>query len=278
MRRIKCKIGFVLIVSVVCDTAAPNLLFAQETPAEKPALQSDDDAAREHYLRGERYYSEGDYELSIQEFRAAYELSDRPKLLFNLANAYERLSRFEQAIEALRKYSATLPEYEREAVSRRIRNLEKRADEKAKRDEALKALTKKSQQNLASNSTNSSVIPSGETPVAKPNEGGNTLAWVFLGSGVGVLGLGGAMAYWAQEAQDSAEARCVNGVCVEGAQGYVDDNKQYSLFADVAFGVGAAAVVTGTILLLTSKDDEKMSGLSANPTNTGFSVSYSGLF
>jgi len=273
-----------VITIVAFNTTIPRAVWAQNQPADPSVEASSDDKAREHYLRGERYYAEGDYELSIQEFLAAYELSNRPKLLFNLANAYERLSRFELAIEALKTYSTTIPEYERNALSKRIQSLETRADEKANRDEALVALSKQkaAEADVVRTQQQSTILKNGATTTTGQSEANssNTLGWAVLGTGVGVIGVGGVMALLASNARDKAEPNCLNNFCVEGAQEFIDDDKRYSLFADIAFGVGAVAAVTGLVFLIGGDDnkEEKTSGLRAIPTTNGFSVSYSGWY
>ncbi len=283
MITIQTKICSAVIAIVAFNTTIPSAVWAQNQPADPSVEASTDEKAREHYLRGERYYAEGDYELSIQEFRAAYDLSNRPKLLFNLANAYERLSRFELAIEALRTYSATLPEYERNALSKRIQNLETRADEKAKRDEALVALSKQkaTEAKVVGTQPQSTILQNGTTTTEQSEvKSSDTLGWAVLGTGVGVIGVGGIMALLARNARNKAEPNCLNDFCVEGAQEFIDDDKRYSLFADIAFGVGTVAAVTGLVFLISGdkNDNEKMSGLRATPTTNGFSVSYSGWY
>ena len=62
----------------------------------------------------------------IEAFRDAYALSKRPLLLFNLANAYERVGRYAKALESLRGYDPHALPDERDGISRRILNAESR--------------------------------------------------------------------------------------------------------------------------------------------------------
>src|SRR5690606_4206894 len=62
------------------------------------------DQAREHFARGQTAYNQGDYEAAIREWNSAYELDARPRIQFNLAQAYERLGRLTEALTALDNY------------------------------------------------------------------------------------------------------------------------------------------------------------------------------
>jgi len=85
--------------------------------------------ARELYLRGDRLYTEGRYEAAVEAFQESYHLSGRPLLLFNLANAYERLARYEEALAALRDYAPHAPVEEEDQIRARLRSLTRRAEE-----------------------------------------------------------------------------------------------------------------------------------------------------
>lgn len=58
--------------------------------------------ARELFRRGEAAYSAGNYELAIREWNNAYAIDPRPRIQFNLSQAYERLGQLEKAMEALK--------------------------------------------------------------------------------------------------------------------------------------------------------------------------------
>jgi hypothetical protein len=57
--------------------------------------------ARTHFRRGETAYQQANYEIAIQEWRKAYRLEKKPRIQHNLALAYERLGRLEEAAKAL---------------------------------------------------------------------------------------------------------------------------------------------------------------------------------
>lgn len=60
--------------------------------------------ARELFRRGEAAYSAGNYDLAIREWNSAYAADPRPRIQFNLSQAYERLGELEKAMDALRKF------------------------------------------------------------------------------------------------------------------------------------------------------------------------------
>jgi len=63
--------------------------------------------ARAHFQRGQTAYQQGDYETAIREWDAAYEADPRPRIQFNLSQAYERLGRLQDAAAALDRYLET---------------------------------------------------------------------------------------------------------------------------------------------------------------------------
>lgn len=81
--------GFVLAIFVAASSfACPT--FAQD--------------AREHFQRGQVAYDTGDYDTAVREWTRAYTLDARPALQYNLAQAYERLGRLDEAARAYSLY------------------------------------------------------------------------------------------------------------------------------------------------------------------------------
>jgi len=75
--------------------------FAQD--AANPAAVTSVDA-REAFRRGEAAYSAGNYDQAIREWSSAYKIDPRPRIQFNLSQAYERLGDLENAMAALRNF------------------------------------------------------------------------------------------------------------------------------------------------------------------------------
>lgn len=90
-------------------------LSAAAQPAAQPVVNNAvspeaDRAAREHFTRGREAFSAGDFATAAREFSAAYELSGRPQLLYNIGTTYERLHNWEEANIALSRYLERVPD------------------------------------------------------------------------------------------------------------------------------------------------------------------------
>jgi tetratricopeptide (TPR) repeat protein len=89
--------------------------------------QNATDQARVEFKRGAEAYQEARYEDAIEAFTRAYELDAKPTLLYNIAQAHERLGDVPSALRAYRDFlRADSPEQDRKLVETRIRNLERR--------------------------------------------------------------------------------------------------------------------------------------------------------
>ncbi|MEZ4228392.1 MAG: PEGA domain-containing protein [Polyangiaceae bacterium] len=83
--------------------------------------------AKAHFERGAEAYKEARYEEAIDGFSKAYAEDPKPILLYNIAQAYERLGDTSNALRAYRDFLREGPSDEdRRVIETRIRNLEKR--------------------------------------------------------------------------------------------------------------------------------------------------------
>lgn len=91
------------------------------------ALAQDCDA-RCHFQRGQSCYETGDYECAVNEWQAAYNMDSRPALQYNLAQAYERLGRYDEAVRSYEVYiAAAAPDDQRAQNARgRVAQLQQR--------------------------------------------------------------------------------------------------------------------------------------------------------
>jgi hypothetical protein len=85
--------------------------------------------ARHLFAQGEAAYRAGQYEAAATAWNRAYELSGRGVILYNVAQAYDRLGRFAEERQALEQFLAqtTGPEAQRAEAARRVEELEARA-------------------------------------------------------------------------------------------------------------------------------------------------------
>ena len=78
---------FAFLILIPCA----GLAQAPATPA--PAVD-----AREAFRRGEAAYSAGNYDMAIREWTNAFAADPRPRIQFNLSQAYERIGDLEKAM------------------------------------------------------------------------------------------------------------------------------------------------------------------------------------
>ena len=116
----------VLLCGALC--AVPTFALAQTGD------MSDEELTRaiELFDNGATLYEEGQYEEAILAWEESYRISGEPLLVFNIANAYERVGGLENlriALGNFNQYRAYAPSDERDTLERRIRNLEARIED-----------------------------------------------------------------------------------------------------------------------------------------------------
>jgi len=232
-------------VAVGLLLAAPQAV-AQKAAAEEERRLTPDERARELYLRGDRLYAEGSYDEAVTAFEKSYALSQRPALLYDMANALERLGRYEEALHRLNQYVPHAPEHQRNAVLKRIRSLEQRA-EHVRRQERPDAPATPTE----------SVGSRAVEPAPPPAEIGPSapiLGYAVGGAGLASIGVGVLFGLSASSAREDAEAQCSdNGsqvLCPESVEGLLSDADSRALVADIAVGIGLVAVGVGVYLVL----------------------------
>lgn len=222
------------------EEAAPAK--AEEGAPEITPTTSSENAARAAFQEGDRLYYEGDYQGAVLKFEQAYAMSGRIEMLFNLANAHERLGNYTQASGALRGYIPHAPQNGRASLERRLARLEELAAEK---------------RNVPLAPPPSIEAPS--TPPVKmiPFNRAIGIGLVTLG-GVS-LALGTGFAISAGKARNELSEQCVEGatgqLCPQDAEPYVKKDKSHSIAADISFITGAALSITGVYFVLKKTDE-----------------------
>lgn len=86
------------------------LVVAVLTPAVARAQSADDEArARARYLSGRQLYEVGRYDEAIRDFSAGYDLSKKPRFLYNLALCYRKLGDLPRTRDYLRRFLSAAP-------------------------------------------------------------------------------------------------------------------------------------------------------------------------
>jgi tetratricopeptide (TPR) repeat protein len=253
---------------------------AAAAPKKKPPAVQESESEREArrlYGEGDKLYAEGDYEGAVKAFGKAYELSQRPALKYNLANAYERLGRYEEAHEALRDYEPHASADERPVVQRRIEKLAERAEQQ--RREKASASTAKSAEDADASHPPSSDRP----PEPAPDSQKAPIAgYALLGVGVVGLGLGTFFGLQALSSRSDAEDQCAEGGgvrrCPAAAQDALDTNQRNALIADISLGVGIVATAVGAYIVFKGSSQESATVVRAEARRNGGGLSLAATF
>lgn len=249
-------LGVTTVLSALLS--APPVL-AQGAGKKKPATEQSqgDLEARRLFKEGDRLYAEGDYEGAVQAFEKAFELSKQPALKYNLANAYERLARYEEALAALKDYEAHAAADERDVLKRRMGKLQERADQqKADRERAAATGEVPAAQ---AESTPVSEAPATSTSVST-DEPTPILGYVLVGVGAVGVGVGAFFGIQALGSKSDAEQACpeAGGTrrCPSSASDALSTNSRDALLADIGIGVGLVAAAVGTYFIVKSPSSQ----------------------
>ncbi|WP_428263796.1 tetratricopeptide repeat protein [Haliangium sp.] len=235
--------------------SSPAVVHAQRSGSGQQSESGQDDVkakARALWLRGDKLFAQGRYEEALEAFVESYRLSGRPRILVSMANTYERMGRYEQALSALRRYAPDAREDEQENIDARIRGLEQRAEKEREARWVEPAPAPAS----------TSGPKAGSAPGAREDRTRERplVGWVLVGSGAVGLGAGMSFGVLARGAKDDAGSLCQGAgdgstLCLPEAESSFNRNRLYSRLADVSFAVGAVALATGAAVLLLGGDD-----------------------
>jgi tetratricopeptide (TPR) repeat protein len=98
------------LVVLLSAALLPNL---RATPSALAQAAPDDDSvseARALFLAGKAAFEEGRYDTALGYFQASFDQSERPALLYNIAQCHDRLRQDEQAVAAFEKYLELAPD------------------------------------------------------------------------------------------------------------------------------------------------------------------------
>jgi len=115
-RIVSATLVFAFSASVSSPVHASNWASAlrfEDRVADEVAPSEDEDAAeaRAAYKAGTREYALGNYEVAVSHFERSFELSQRPELLFNIAQSYARWYEISNDIGHLRKAERLFKNY-----------------------------------------------------------------------------------------------------------------------------------------------------------------------
>ena len=103
------------------------LLLAAAIASARADEDIDNEVARRHFLKGSELYAGQRYEEALAEFQRAMVAKPLPAFHYNMARCYDRLERYQLAVDAYRSYLAAVPASpERRSIEERIAELEER--------------------------------------------------------------------------------------------------------------------------------------------------------
>ena len=263
-----------LVVSIAFLGGSGSIALAQPD-GDAPADSKERDArARQLYNDAEADYAAGRYEQAATKFTEAYELSKRSGLLFNVANAYERMGEYRLAADNLKLYLKGPKVKDVVSVRERIRRLEAAIVSKDK--DAIRRKSDGGADNqggaggdadgdggdtgdtVSGDSTNSELPdPVIEAPRSDTKKSRfSRRRQVYALAGTSALALVGTVAFGlaARSAGADAVDFCEGGggICLDRARSSLQSERQYAVLADLSLGVAVITAGTSLWLLLRS--------------------------
>ncbi len=243
---------FVLAISALAGAAHAD-------PLAKPTNA----VARDYLTTGNRLYRLREFEKAIEEYKAGAVREDAPVFYYNLGQCYRQLGRYEDAIwhyERFLERGKPTGEVEasvRDFIAQMKGELEKKAMKQPPVEPAPPA--------PAAPATTVSASPGQMLPVVPPAEdhrGMTSRRKLVIGIGVAgaaVVGLGVGLGLRAQSFRDDAADVCPMNPCARSdeANELIDRGKTNALYANVAFGIGGAAILGAAVLWITGSRAER---------------------
>jgi hypothetical protein len=250
-------------VGLIIVAGSSPVAWAQTCPRD---LSRDDMVGRAHAARGR-----GDHREAIRLARCAGALEMRPLLRLFLATEHQALG---EHADALREARGCVEEGQRPPMFARIEECRAMVRELEPRVEppAPPATPRAAPPAIPPPSSNSAAhdapLPA-TTPAPQRASGAGPWPWVVVGAGALSLGLAGLFGKLRADAASDMEATCDVSLrtCLPAALDARDRANDWGLAANVAVGVGAAAVVGGVVWWLVRRSpaaSERGAGLTVN--------------
>lgn len=281
----RCLLLLGLLVAV---SSAPTTASADAPP--RPATDDARKRAASHYQQGITHYNLGEFSQAVAQFKAAYELSQEPDLLFNIGQAYRLQEDYKQALFFYDAYLRLRPN----AGNRG--DVEARIAEAKKLLEAQKSLQAAPPHGAIEPTTTPAKAPPPASPPPQPAvETAPSLAhvreparadaeersritvagWITGAVGVASVATGAYFAMRARSGWDEltqlSEAR---GMWNEHYADVERDSRRSEHLAVGMLAVGSAAIVTGGVLwYLGSRRDATRASVAILPSTTRMQAS-----
>ena len=238
--------------------------YAQEAPAGGDELATEELSeeerearvaqAKELYRLGAGLYNAGRYEEAISSFQEAYALSGNEKLLFNIANAQERMGDLDGSVQSLQLYRPHADVDERVSIDLRIASLQDRiAKQPAAVDSAVTLSTPETTPEATSNVERNLTVE----PVRRNRTG----KWILVGTGLATgVGFGTVAAVTYLQGQDHREA---------GDRESYESTRTFNNVAVPVAGVGGGIALIGFVL-----PAKRNVSIAASPTGSSVRIRF----
>jgi tetratricopeptide (TPR) repeat protein len=216
---------------------------------------------RSHFEAGRLAFSEGRYGAALEEFKRAYELTQRPALLYDIGTSADRLRRDQEALDAFDLYLVKEPNPDNLAeIQGRIAVLREAVTQHA--NAAVPVVTPEP---TSTNEANVAKVPSGapaaatappSTAVAARSVSSQSLApWIVIAVSAGAALTGGVLVALALADISKVQGAPV-GTKLSSLQKAHDRVPVLSTTGFVLLGIGGAGLAAGLAWKLLSADDE----------------------
>lgn len=249
---------------MIRSLALVSILFASSSAHADPQ----DPAAIE--ASGSKHFELAEYAAAIADFKEAFRITDRPELLFNIAQAYRLAGDCLQARTFYKNYLRRVPDAQNaDKVRARIDELEACATKAAATPPP------------AAPPTESPAAPAG-APIAAPPPA--TRTWKTTAGlatlGGGVIGVGIGVLFAAKGASKSDQLReaCATDCTPETARELDDAGRAANRNSTIGFIAGGALLATGAVLVILDRGSKRESGPSVAVGASGATASWSWRF
>jgi tetratricopeptide (TPR) repeat protein len=235
------------------------LISALATTAHADALAKPTNVvAHEHLAAGNRYYRLRDFEKAIEEYKFGAVREDSPVFYYNLGQCYRQLGRYEDAIWHYEQFLGRgKPTGEVEtSVQKFITQMKAELEKAAMKQQPVEPAPPPTSDSASPGRTLPASLPPAEQRRGMPFQ--RKLAISAGAAGVAVVGLGVVLGLRADSFEDDADSICPISICERASEAtkLIDRGKTNALYANVALGVGGAAILGATVLWVSGASRE----------------------
>ncbi len=214
--------------------------------------------ARKAFAEGTEAYQQGEFETALARFRRAYELTESPDLLYNIATVSDRMRRDEEALRAYEGYLEARPRSaDGEHIRSRIEVLRAAIEARERAELEAEIEARKAAMEAAAKIK-------AERPLTQ-HVGPGPGPWITMGAGGAVLVSGAVLFGLGQRDQNKVET-APPGSSYSTFEAMADRGSRRTKTGIALMGLGGAAVIGGMIWQLTGGHEEAMPEISIGPT------------